>query len=182
MPSPSMLSPLTRAKKVEAGFLTTSLLMSRAVPGMSSAGEGKPAWMDSKSLISVGQELVHLDDEALVGAVRYLALGVPGGHVEDQTAAVDLLECGCCGDGLSDRGCLDVGDVNPGAYGRQTLFEQPVDRIAGGHLHVGHYGRCREYVQCARTHEGGAVLLADLGGRCRGNSYFDIFCCHIYLN
>ena len=91
------------------------------------------------------------------------------------------LSVGCCGDGLSDRGCLDVGDVYPSAYSREPLFEQPVDRIAGGHLHVGHYGRCCEYVQCARTHEGGAVLLADLGGRCRGNSYFDIFCCHIRL-
>ena len=78
-------------------------------------------------LLNLSQELVHLDDEAFVGAVRYLALGVPGGHVEDQTAAVNLLECGCCGNGLSDRGCLDVGDVYPSAYSRESLFEQPVD-------------------------------------------------------
>jgi len=43
MPSPAMLSPETRTKKVEAGLWTSSRLRSSGESRKSSAGEGNPA-------------------------------------------------------------------------------------------------------------------------------------------
>ena len=48
-PSSIMESPFTLAKKVEEGFLTSSLLRSRATSMKSSAGDGNPAWTSASS-------------------------------------------------------------------------------------------------------------------------------------